>query len=93
MIIELHPRAPEITLNISKKLENIQNTEECAFLVKLSYYDNNTLFYLNRIDTINFDEYYIEIRQKNNSVCYLNYDLIQEYSIIPTEDIIDEGYI
>lgn len=93
MEVELNPRAPEITLMLSEKLKNIENTDDVAFVIKLSYYDANTVFYLKKMEKINFDEYYLEIIQKNNTSCYLDYNFIQEYNIIAAEDVIDLGVV
>ena len=93
MNINLNPRAPEITLPLTEQLRNIENITEIAFVVKVSYHESHTIFYLKKVKSISFEEYYIEIQQNNNSVCYLNYDYIQEYSIINTDDITDMGVV
>jgi len=93
MDINLNPRAPEITLPLTEQLQNIENPNTVAFVIKLSYYDANTVFYLKNIESISFEEYYIEMRQKSNAVCYLNYDYIQEYAIINAEDVVDLGVV
>ena len=91
--IQLSEQAPKIAETISKRLHRIKNKENCSLGLQLSYRENSTIFDLNKVQLINFDDYYIEIQQINNSSCYLNYVEILEYFIMPTEDIIGSEYL
>lgn len=95
MIVELRPECPEIALELEKTLTSIENVDECILAIQLSYREANTLFHLENIDRIIFAEYYIQIIQRNNSVCFLDYTQIFEYYIIHKKDIGDfeEGYL
>ena len=92
MEIEFNIRAPEISLKIKESLETLlDEVENCIMVVQLDYRDNNTNFYLNKIQCINFDEYWMEITYKNNSKMFLNYVNILEYSIVNGEELKKEG--
>ena len=95
MIVKLHPNAPDITLTLEERLNSIENIDDCILSVQLDYREANTLFYLHKVDTIYFNEHFIEIKQKNNSLCYLDYNMILEYCIINADDLIEveEGYL
>ena len=90
MIVELTQNAPDIMLNIEEKLNKIENPEECALIIKLEYYEANTLFYLKKITRIIFHDYYMEILHTNNSLCYLLYEFMQEIAIVNANDIKEE---
>ena len=94
-IIEIHTdiNAPKIGTVLAERIKDIENINECILGIQLSYHENSTLFYLNKICCINFDEYYIEIRQTNNSSCYLDYNEILEYFIVHNEDLFDRDYL
>ena len=91
MEVSLNPRAPEVTLKVQETLRNIENIEDCVLILQLSYHETSTLFYLEKVKLINFDEYYLEITQTNGSACYLNYNYILEYCIVPKDDLLDFG--
>lgn len=95
MIIELKPDCPDIALELEKTMSNITNIEDCILAIQLSYREANTLFYLEKVDKMIFAEYYIQIIQCNNSVCFLDYTQIFEYTIIHKNNINDfeEGYL
>ena len=91
MLVKLHPEAPDIALKLEERLNNIENIEDCVLVIQLSYREANTLFYLEKIDYINFEEYFIEIVQMNNNVCFLDYTQILEYAILNADDLMDLG--
>lgn len=92
MEIKFNIRAPEISLKIKESLETLlDEVENFIMIVQLDYRDNNTNFYLNKIQCINFDEYWMEITYKNNSKMFLNYVNILEYSIVNGEELKKEG--
>lgn len=95
MIVQLNQNCPDIAIQLEQTLNNIENTDDVVLAIQLDYREANTLFHLRKIDTIYFGEYYIEIKQKNNSACYLDYSFILEYCIINAEDLSEfkEGYL
>ena len=80
-----------IGYQIKEKLEGITELENYVLSLQLDYRENNTLFYLEKINEIIFEKDMLIINQKNNTTVYLFYDFILEYCIIKSEDIIDLG--
>lgn len=89
----VHYNAPKIANTIGERLNQIKDHTDIVFGVQLSYHDHTTLFYLEKVVMINFDESYIGIIQTNNSTCYLSYNEIYEYFIINKDDVFDGDYI
>ena len=87
--ITTHFKAPLLALNIKDSIDHINNTDEYAFAIQLNYRENHTIYYLKKIQTINFDENFLEIQHKNGSSNYYNYNDISEYHIINADDISD----
>ena len=84
--IEFNIRAPEISLKIKEALETLlDEVENFILIVQLDYRETHTNITLNKVKTINFDEYWMEITYKNDSKMFLNYINILEYSIVNNE--------
>jgi len=85
--------APDIALKIKDTIDRLKSPEKFVLSLQLDYRDNNTLFYLNKVNQINFDKNWIEIEQKNNSHAFLDYRFILEYCVINAEDVLDLGVV
>ena len=79
--------APSIGEKIKEKIRNIENPDDYILSVQLDYRDNHTLFYLHNIKSINFNNDFLEINQKNNGQVLLDYNCILEYCIINAEEL------
>lgn len=88
---KLHIHSPSIALNLEELIGRIENLEDCILVIQLDYRDTNTIFNLDKVSYINFDEDYIEIRQENNNTTFLYYQNILEYNILNTNDLLDFG--
>lgn len=91
--IKIHPHAPPIADKLKEDIENILNTDDVALGIQLSYHEHHDLFYLKKISLIYFNMDYLEIRHKNNTVCYLDYNEILEYCILNAEDLLEREEI
>ena len=87
--IEIKLNAPEIGYKIEECINKLDSPENHVLSLQLDYRDNNTIFYLKKIDLIKFEEEWLEIKQENNSHAFFDYNNILEYCIINAEDIID----
>lgn len=89
--INTHYNAPLLAFNIKDQLTGIttNNNDEYIFVIQLRYRENHTICYINRITAINFEENFIEIKHKNGSTNYYNYNDISEYHIINADDLTD----
>ena len=81
----------DIRGSIRDTIEELENPDNHVLSIQLDYRDHNTIFYLNKVDEINFEKEYMEIRQGNDTRAFFKYDNILEYCIINAEDVIDIG--
>jgi hypothetical protein len=91
--IRPNPHAPNITNKIKTEIEKLTHPENYALSLQLDYRDNHTIFYLKKVEEIIFSKDWLEIKQKNNSHAFFDYNCILEYSVINAEDVIDLGVI
>lgn len=89
--IDIRTGAPDIAHKIYAKLVGLDfiELESTSLVIQLTYRENHSIFYLNRLSKLIFDEFFIEIEQENGSVSYLNYEEILEYNIININDLIE----
>lgn len=90
--ITTHFKAPLLALNIKDHLTGLTdntNIEEYIFAIQLNYRETHTIYHLNKIASINFEENFLEIKHKNGSSNYYNYNDISEYHIINANDLTD----
>ena len=91
--IHTHYNAPLLALNIKDHLTglttNTNNIRDYLFAIQLNYRENHTIYHLNKISAINFEENFIEIKHLNGSTNYYNYNDISEYHIINADDLTD----
>ena len=85
--------APKVAEKIEKVVNELDKPDDYALSLQLSYRDNNTIFYLDKVESINFSKDYLMIKQKNNTHSFFYYENILEYGVINTEDIINLGVI
>jgi hypothetical protein len=81
--------APNISDYIKKQIDGLNHPENYVLSLQLSYKDNNTIFYLKKVKSINFNQDYLEIEQENNNHAFFDYNYILEYCVINAEDVID----
>lgn len=91
--IKFHVKAPDITLNLKESLELLDNPNDFLLSLQLDYRENNTPIYLNKVDCINFEEYWLTVTLKNHSKMYFNYINILEYSIINATRLNSKGVV
>lgn len=89
MIIHTHFKAPLLALNIKDSIDTIEKPEDYIFVIQLNYRENHTIYHLNKISAINFEENFIEIKHLNGSTNYYNYNDISEYHILNVDDLSD----
>ena len=85
--IKFNTRAPEITLTLKKELELLDKPNDFLLCLQLNYREENTLIYLNKINCINFEEYWLTVTLKNNSTMFFNYNHVLEYSIVNATEL------
>lgn len=81
--------APSIGRQLKNIIENIDNPDDYVLSLQLDYRDNNTLFFLEKISVIEFQDTMLKITQRNNSVVFFDYENILEYCVINARDVID----
>lgn len=85
--IKFNNRAPEITLTLKEELELLDQPNDFLLSLQLNYREENTLIYLNKINSINFEEYWLTVTLKNNSKMFFNYNNVLEYSIVNIKEL------
>lgn len=80
--------SPPIGEKIKKAIENLTHPDKFVLSLQLDYHDHNTLFYLNKVNQITFNQELLEIEQKE-SVAFFSYEHILEYCVINAEDVLD----
>jgi len=81
--------APLIASYIEESISKIDNTDNYAFAIQLSYRENHTIYYLDKINSINFERNFLRIEHNNGSCNYYDYDEINEYHVINSNDLAD----
>ena len=61
--------------------------------LQLDYRENSTCIYLDKVECVNFEEYWLSITLKNNSKMYFNYINILEYSIVNAKETKKQGVV
>ena len=89
--IKFHDNAPDITLSLKESLELLDDPNKFMLTLQLDYRENNTNIHLDKVDCLNFDEYWLSITLKNHSKTYYNYINILEYSIVNASEINNKG--
>lgn len=80
--------APNIGKQLKNIIENLDNPDDYVLSLQLDYRENNTLFYLEKVSIIEFQETMLKITERNNSVAFFDYNNILEYCIINASEII-----
>lgn len=81
--------APCIGTHIQESIEKINNNHDYIFAIQLTYRDNHTIYYLNKINKITFERDFLKLEHNNGSCNYYNYEDITEYHVINADDITD----
>ena len=84
----IEDRAPLISQDIKDIILSLENINNFVLSLQLDYHDCNTIFYLDKVDTIRFRDDLLHISQNDKSNIFLSYENILEYSIINTEELI-----
>lgn len=91
--IKFHVKAPDITLSLKESLELLDNPDDFMLSLQLDYRENSTCIYLDKVECVNFEEYWLTITLKNNSKMYFNYINILEYSIVNAKETKKQGVV
>ena len=91
--IKFHVRAPDITLSLKESLELLDNPNDFILCLQLDYRENNTNIYLDKVECVNFEEYWLSITLENGSKMYFNYINILEYSIVNAKETKNKGMV
>lgn len=83
--------APSIGKQLKNIIEKLNNPDDYVLSLQLDYRDNNTLFYLEKVSVIEFQDTMLKITQRNNSVAFFDYDNILEYCVINASNVINMG--
>lgn len=83
--------APVIAKELEKVINGLDNPEDYVLSLQFDYRDSNTLFYLEKVDVIVFNDLLIKIIQTNGSVAFFEYENIVEYCVINAKDVINIG--
>jgi len=81
----------DIRSTMKYAIDELKDPDNHVLSIQLDYRDHNTIFYLNKVDEINFEKDYMEIRQGNDTRAFFKYDNILEYCLINAEEVIDLG--
>ena len=84
----IEDKAPLISQDIKDIVLSLENINNFVLSLQLDYHDCNTIFYLDKVDTIRFRDDLLHISQNDKSNIFLSYENILEYSIINTEELI-----
>lgn len=84
----IEDRAPLISQDIKDIILSLEDINNFVLSLQLDYHDCNTIFYLDKVDTIMFRDDLLHISQNDKSNIFLSYENILEYSIINTEELI-----
>ena len=84
----IEDRAPLISQDIKDIILSLEDINNFVLSLQLDYHDCNTIFYLDKVDTIRFRDDLLHISQNDKSNIFLSYENILEYSIINTEELI-----
>lgn len=91
--VETYLDAPPIGEEIKNIIEGLSDVNNFVLSLQLDYRDNNTIFYLNRVQLIEFKTDMLHISQEEKSHVYISYGNIVEYAVINAEDVLDLGVI
>lgn len=93
MVTVIHDldESPSIGWEIKEIVDDLPNPDSYVLSLQFDYRENNTLFYLDKVEEIYFSADMLNIRQKNKSHAFFDYKHILEYCIINAEDVLDLG--
>lgn len=91
MIIIENEFAPIIARELKSVIEGLDNPEDYVLSLQFDYRDNNTLFYFEKVEVIEFKDMLFKISQKNGSVAFFEYGNILEYCVINAKDVLNMG--
>lgn len=91
MLVDFDKEAPKIAIDIKNIIDNLQDYTNYVLFLQLDYRENSTLFFLNKVESIYFNEYMLEVKLINGSVLFFEHEYILEYSVINMDDVKIEG--
>lgn len=81
--------SPAIATELKKIINNLDHSKEYVLSLQLDYREHNTIFYINKLEQIDFQKNMLKISQVNGSHIFIDYKNILEYCVINADDVLE----